>query len=154
MDVKGILTGHELFTLLTPEEVVRLSNVSSEKRFRKGEVIYRKDTLTSHFFVVLSGDVRLALPGAAEGTGFSLGKLAKGELFGLSPVLGFERYTATASAETDVVLLAIEVEPFQALLRANPVAGSAFHGAMVRAYYARYLRLLKALQGIVENLGA
>ena len=153
MDIQSALTGHELFSLLSPEEVARLSNASSEKHFKKGETIYRKATLTSHFFVVLKGEVRMNLPGTGEGTGFRLGKRGPGELFGLSPVLGFERYTVTATAENDVVLLAIEVEPFLDVLRRNPVAGSGFHGAMVRAYYSRYLRLVKALQGIVENLG-
>jgi signal-transduction protein with cAMP-binding, CBS, and nucleotidyltransferase domain len=152
MDFKSVLTGHELFALLSPEEVTRVSNLSSEKRFRKEEIIYRKDTPTSHFFVVLEGEVRLRLPGTKDRLSYSVSKLHKGELFGLSPMLGFERYTVTAAAENEVTLLAIEAQPFLALLKTNPLVESAFRGAFLRAYYARYLSLLGTLQGVATQL--
>jgi len=152
MDIKAVLTGHDLFALLSPEEVTWVSGLSSEKRFRKGEIIYRKDTPTSHFFVVLEGEVKLRLPGTRDRLDFAVSKLRKGELFGLSPVLGFERYTVTAVAESDTTLLAIEAQPFLAGLKADPVVSSAFLAAVLRTYYARYLNLLKTLQGVATQL--
>jgi hypothetical protein len=38
------------------------------------------------------------------------------------------------------------------MLKADPVASSAVHGVVVRAYYARYLKLLQALQAIAAQL--
>ncbi len=73
-------------------------------------------------------------------------------MFGLSPVLGFPRYTVTAQADNRVTLLAIEARPFLALVQANPLAWSGLVSSVAGSYYARYLGLLQTLQGIVSQL--
>ncbi|MFO7632382.1 MAG: hypothetical protein R6W76_07580, partial [Caldilinea sp.] len=72
--------------------------------------------------------------------------------FGLSPMLGFDRYTVTAQAETEILLLTIEARPFLELLKANPVAESNIIGAVASSYYSRYLSTMGMLQGIVGQL--
>jgi CRP-like cAMP-binding protein len=146
------LTSHEVFKLLGHEEVNRIAEFSSEKRFDTGEIIYRKDTPASHFFIILEGTVLLQLPGSPRSDSLGITRLGKGEMIGVSPVLGFDRYTVRAVAETKATLLAVEVKPFLAVLEKNPTAKMAVVSAVARAFYARYLGLVATLQGIVGQL--
>lgn len=152
MDIKVALNSHELFKFFSREEVDRLSSLASEKRFSPGEVIYRKDTPTSHFFLVLEGRAALFLPGSRQRLGYTVSHVGQGEMFGLSPLLGFERYTVTAQAETPVTLLAIEAKPCLKLMKANPTAYNGVLASVAHAYYGRYLTVMQTLQGIASQL--
>jgi CRP-like cAMP-binding protein len=146
------LSGHEVFSSLSREEVSRVSEFSSEKRFEPTEIIYRKDTPATHFFLVLEGTVLLQLPGTTPRGIFSVVRVKQGEAIGLAPVLGYERYTVRAIAESQATLLAVEVKPFLAILQANAIARSSVIATVARSYYTRYMGLVGILQGIAGQL--
>jgi CRP-like cAMP-binding protein len=150
--IADILTGHEIFKLLSPKEIDRVSQLTSEKRFKADEIVYRRAVPTGHFFIILEGTVALVLPGDQGRSEVTVARASKGELIGISPILGHDRYSVRAVAKTDATLLAIEAKPFLALLKDNPVALNGVHAAVARTFYARYLNLVTKLQGVVTQL--
>ena len=153
MNLTQVLTGHEIFRLLTPSEVDRISQLTKELRFKAGDVIYRRATPATHFFIVLEGTVNLLLPGGEQGHHeIKVTSARQGQLLGIAPFLGHERYTVRAVSETDVTLLAIEAKPFMEILQRNLPAFNFVLGSVARTYYARYMGLLGKVQGAVTQL--
>jgi CRP-like cAMP-binding protein len=152
MSVSNMLKGHDLFRSLTPKEMERVSSVSSPKSFRKGEAVHQDDGFATHIFVLLEGEVQLRLPSHPGDAGVPVGKATAGEIFGIAPLLGAQRYTATATCLTSCEVLAIEAAPLKDVLDRNPQAALAMTAAVARSYYSRYLNLLKRLHGVVGQL--
>ncbi len=151
MSVARMLKGHEVFQSLTVEEVDRVSKFSSTKSFQAGEFIFRHEGVASHVFLLLEGRVRLLLP-AEGGIEIVVGRAEPGDLFGLSPFLGSTRYTASGLCVEPTTVLAIEAAPFNALLKANAHVGMAVMGAVARAYFSRYVEMMRRLQGVVGQM--
>ena len=153
MHLPEALTGHEVFKLFTPPEVDQISRLTSEMRFKAGEVIYRRASPADHFFIVFEGTVDLMLPGGEQGHHeIKITRVNKGQLLGIAPFLGHERYTVRAVAATDVTLLAFESKSFMAILERNLAALNSVNAAVARTYYARYMGLLGKVQGAVTQL--
>ena len=152
MSVSELVRGHDLFQTLSPQEVERVSRFSAVKPFAKGEVVHHKDRPASHLFVLLDGQVRLHLPVANGELSLVVGRIGKGELFGIAPLLGAERYTTTARCAESCEVLAIEATPFMALLKDNPYASQELVTRVARAYFARYEALLGRFQAVIDQL--
>ena len=142
MNISQMLHGHDLFRSLPHEEVEGLSAHCSVKSFGKDELVYKDGGAASHVFVLLSGEVQLRLKATSGENGIVVVKVSRGEFFGIAPMLGEERYTATAKCLSPVEVLAVEARPLREVLRRNPVAGHAVMTAVARAYYTRYMELL------------
>ncbi|NQU04760.1 MAG: cyclic nucleotide-binding domain-containing protein [Calditrichaeota bacterium] len=152
MIIDQVLRGHELFATLTVDEIHKLSKFSSEKKFKSGELIFQYKHACHHLFMLTEGEVYLQLPARPKEFSFAVSRIEKGELFGLSPLLKGERYTATAKCYEDSKVLSIEAEPFRELLKSNSPVGLEFINQLARIYYARYLNTLKKLQDIVSQV--
>ena len=142
MNISQMLRGHDLFRSLPQEEVESITSFSAVKSLGKDEVVYRDQGSASHVFFLLSGEVQLRLAATSGETGVVVVKVSRGEVFGIAPLLGEERYTATAKCMTPVEALAVEAKPLREALKRNPVAGQAVMTAVARAYYTRYMELL------------
>ena len=152
MGASDSLTGNDVFKLLGDEELAKINKFSSEKKFKAGDVIYRRATPSSHFFLVLEGSVLLVLPEELGRHEITISRVEKGEMVGMSQFLGHNRYTVRAVAEVDTVLKVIEAKPFLEILKSNPMVLNEVRAAVARTYYARYLGLLSKLQGVVSQL--
>ncbi|MDP8240797.1 MAG: cyclic nucleotide-binding domain-containing protein [Candidatus Hatepunaea meridiana] len=147
-----ILKGHELFATMTVDEIHELSKFTSEKEFKAGETIFEYMQVCAHFYMLNEGVVYLQLPAQPSEFSFAISKIAKGELFGLSPLLNATRYTATAKCYEATKVLSIEAKPFRELLQSNCPVGLTIINQVASIYYARYLNILKKLQDIVSQV--
>ncbi len=152
MSVQGVLKGHDVFRSLGVDEIASIGEFSSVKPFRIGEYVFRHRGAGSHVFVLLEGKVDLVLPSERQGLGIVVSELVKGEMFGLSQLLGIERHTTSATCRSDSDLLAIESAPLRELLRANHHAGHEVMNRVAQVCFARYMSVLHNLQDVVEQI--
>src|SRR5438552_175652 len=106
-----------LFAKLSDPELAGLAERMRQKAFKRGDTIFRKDDPGQHFYVVLDGAVKIALPGEFGG------ELA---LFDNSP----RSATATALEDTRCALLA--GDDFVAFVEANPAATKVVFEALAK----------------------
>ncbi len=152
MNVATVLKGHELLKHLSVEEVDKISTFAERKRYGKGEILFRHGEKASYVFVLLSGSVLLHLPAKPEEFQIAIAKIEQGELFGLSPLLGSETYTAEADCTEDTEVLAIDAQKFRSLLHGDCLAGFCVMSEVAQAYFNRYIQLLGRLQGVVSEI--
>jgi CRP-like cAMP-binding protein len=147
-----ILKGHDLFKSLNVDERQALSEISSVKEFKKGEIIFKYKQAVSHFYILMSGEVYLQLPADHPEFNLPVSKVEKGELFGLSPLLKSPRYTLTAQCFKATKALAVEAKPFREMLRSDSNAGLDILNQVAHIYFMRYLDLIKRLHSVVGQV--
>ncbi len=109
-----------LFIGLDQPALERLSVGARTRRFRRGEVIYHAGDPGDSLFVIVSGEVKLALP-SETGEEAILSIRRDGEVFGMHPLLDGEPRLGTASAlaATDAIL--VHQEQLRELIDTQPV---------------------------------
>ena len=154
MSVTKMLKGHELFQSLSFEEVGVISTFSGIKDFDKDETIFESGGIGSHFFVVQEGCVNLRLPAESHEASLVVGRMEKGDIFGLAPLLGAGRHTTTAQCSGPSRVLSIEAAPLRALLERNSLVGLRVMSAAAEAYFTRYVETLRRVQKVVNEIAA
>ncbi len=154
MNAPRMLKGHELFQSLSFEEVDGISSFSGFKELQKGEHVFQSGSAGSHFFVLLEGRVNLRLPADAHEASLVVGRVEKGDIFGLAPLIGTGRHTTTAQCVEPGKVLAIEADPLRALLERNSPVGLQVMSVAAQAYFSRYIETLKRLQKVVNEIAA
>jgi CRP-like cAMP-binding protein len=152
MTVDTVLKGHDLFRSLTVDETHSIGSFSSVKRFEKDEAVFQRNDPAGHVFMLMAGSVGLHLPASMADVSFVVSKIEKGELFGLSPLLDSQRYTASARCLEKTELLSIEAAPFRELLRSNQPVGFNIMNRVAHIYFSRYMSVLENLQGVVGQI--
>jgi CRP-like cAMP-binding protein len=152
MSVANILQGHELLKNLTMEEVERINKFSERKQFKKNEAIFHHEADAAQSYILLQGRVLLQLPAQPDEFGIVIARIEEGELFGLSPLLGSQKYTAEALCTEDTEVLAIDAAQLRGLLQADCLAGFYIMNEVAQTYFNRYVELLGRLQGIVTQI--
>ena len=152
MGVKSILKGHELFLNLNVEEVDAISDFSERRGYDKGDTIFPQGQKAEKVYILLEGEVYLRLPASPEEFRIVISKLGKDDLFGLSPLLGSERYTVEAQCSEDTEVLAIDAVKFRKLLEASTTSGLYIMSEVAKVYFERYAELMKRLQSIVLQI--
>ena len=103
----------DLFRLCKAEHVLRISALAVERRLEAGEKLYERGDPADALYCVVRGTVRLE---DSEGKVESAGPL---RTFGVEEILSGRLRSATATAETESLLLAINSEDFFDLLSNN-----------------------------------
>ena len=152
MSAEKILRGHDLFRSLGLEKTFEIKGYSSVKKYQAGEIIFGLNDYANHVYMLMNGSVDLQLPSQHHNYSLSITKIEKGELFGLSPLLGSERYTASAQCMEDSELLLIEAKPFQDVLNDNCIIGMSIMRKVAHIYFNRYMNVLKNLQEIAGQI--
>jgi len=101
---------------------------------------------------VLEGRVSLKLPAEDEESTLLVGRMENGDIMGLSPLLGIERYTTHAQCATDSTILRVEAAPFTELLAQNAPVCSQVMNVIARVYFSRYVDTLKRFQNILNDI--
>ena len=154
MGVTRMLKGHELFRSLSFEQVEKISSFSGLKEFHKDENVFKSGVLGSHIFVLQEGRVNLRLPADAHEASLVVGRIEKGDIFGLSPLLGTGRHTTTAKCAGHCKVLAIPVGPLRELLEQNSLVGLHIMTVAAQAYFTRYIETLNRVQKVINEIGA
>ncbi|MBN2318812.1 MAG: cyclic nucleotide-binding domain-containing protein [Acidobacteria bacterium] len=139
------LEKHEVFGLLSPDEIKRLSADSGAMVLKQGERIYSEGVPASHIFILIRGRVELKLP-TPGGPGLLIDDLLPGNIFGPCCLLGADRYLLNAECVEDSEVLKIEAKALRKILDDNPVVGYAMQRTVSRIYFNRYLKTMETLQ--------
>ncbi|MGD0459483.1 MAG: cyclic nucleotide-binding domain-containing protein [Terriglobia bacterium] len=142
------LQHHELFGLLTPKEVGRLSDASGVAKLGKGERVYAEGIPASHLFVLLKGRVELRRP-AKGGVSFLVDDVVEGGVFGVSSLTGGERYLLNAQCVEDSEVLKVESQTLRRILDENPVVGYAVQRRISQIFFKRYVDAMERLRSVV-----
>ena len=152
MSIATMLRGHDVFGALSVEDVARISNFSAVKNFEKGETVFHFGRPGTHVFLLLEGRVHLRLPSDSPELSIAVGRVDKGEIFGLSPLLGSREYTTSGHCQETSSVLAIEARELRHLLQDDRTAGYHIMNMVARVYFNRYLRVLENMQRVVSDL--
>ena len=152
MSIDTMLKGHELFASLNVDEMNQLSSFSFVKEFKANDTIFEYNQPSSHFYMLMEGLVYLQLPANPPEFNFTISKVKKGELFGISPLLKSQRYTSTAQCYKDTKVLSVEAKPFNEMLQVNCRAGMNIINRVAHIYFTRYVDVIKRLQDMVNQV--
>ena len=120
-----------LFAKLSDTELAGLAERMRQKAFKRGDTIFRKDDAGQHFYLVLEGAVKIALPGEF-GQEALVALLRGGEFFGELALFDHSPRSATATAldETRCALLA--GDDFLSFVEAHPAATKVVFEALAK----------------------
>lgn len=109
----------EIFKHLTPVQRQRLTIVTREKKYAKGETIFREGEPAESLFIVKTGRVHL-MNFLDSGQATTTCVLAPGESFCCLPALDQQPYPADAVAAVDSVVVRIPTKTFHEFMQQNP----------------------------------
>jgi len=109
----------QLFKRLSPTERQRLAAVSREKRYAKGETVFRAGEPAEVVCIVKEGRVHL-MKFLEGGQASTTCVMAPGETFCCLPALDRKPYPVDAIAAADSVVVRIPTSAFHELLQRNP----------------------------------
>ncbi len=75
-----------------------------------------------------------------------------GSIFGISSLMGAERYLLNAECTEDSEVLKIENKVLNQILDENPVAGYALQRRVSQIVFKRYLNSMERLQSIIQAI--
>src|SRR5947199_9727709 len=120
-----------LFARLPEGELAELGERVRTKTFRRGEMIFRKDDPGAHFYVVLEGAVKIALPGEF-GQEALVALLRGGEFLGELALFDHGPRSAAATALEDTRCALLAGEDFLSFVEAHPAATKVVFEALAK----------------------
>jgi MFS family permease len=139
----GLLFEIPMFAALEQPVVERLSRLSVREEVRAGQAVITEGEPGNRFYVIESGTVAISKDGV------EVNRLGPGGYFGETALLRDVPRTATVRAVTDVVLYALDREPFLEAVTGSPLsAGEAERVIDLRASNA------EPRSGVETNLSA
>lgn len=112
-----------LFQAMLPEELDAILGFATERRCRRGQMIFQKGDTGSSMMAVLSGRVRISAVNA-DGKEITLNVINPRQMFGEIALLDGEPRSAAASAIEDTSLLVVERRHFLPFLASNQTLAS------------------------------
>jgi CRP/FNR family transcriptional regulator, cyclic AMP receptor protein len=107
-----------LFEAMQPAEMDGILNFASERRVRRGQMIFQRGDSGSALMAVLHGRVRISSV-SGDGKEVTLNVISPGEIFGEIALLDGQPRSADATAIEDTLLLVVERRHFLPFLRQN-----------------------------------
>jgi len=117
---KELLTQFEIFQTLSPEDLDEAMRAAHVRRIAKGATPFSTSSPCMGFSMLLAGSIRVVKLGG-NGREVELYRLQPGGscLISSSCMLGKANYSATAIAQTDLLMLTIQPSTFKQLLARN-----------------------------------
>jgi len=145
------LARHELFELLTPKEMERVSNASGMVRLEAGQRVCLEGAPATHLFILLKGRVELRKP-TEVGLSLLIDDLIGGDIIGISSITGTGRYVLDAECVEESEVLRVEAATLRAILEENPVVGCAIQQRISEIFFRRYIETMERLQRVVQAM--
>ncbi len=117
-DPLKMLAGVPIFEELSARELKSIANASKQVTHRQGAVLAREGDSGVGFFLILEGDVSVAVGGK------SVRKMGPGDFFGEISLLDGGPRTASCIAQTEVTTLGLTPWTFKRLIEQNPSIAS------------------------------
>jgi CRP-like cAMP-binding protein len=145
------LDKNEVFQFLGPDQIRAISDAAEVVEVRAGDIIYHQGRPADHFFVVLSGQVSLRLPGRS-GVSIQIDELSEGAVFGSCVCFQLANYSLNAQCTGDATLLKIDSKTLKEMMDDDLLMGYTIQTQISRIYFKRYIDSMKKLQSMVMNL--
>jgi CRP-like cAMP-binding protein len=145
------LEKHELFRLLSPKDMGRLSNASGLVKLKEGDTVCSEGIPASHLFILIKGRVELRRA-TRGGPSFLVDDLIEGSIFGVSALTGTDRYLLNAECVEDSEVLKIEGKVLRQILDENPVVGYATQRRISQIFFKRYVDAMERLETVVRAI--
>ena len=142
------LKGHELFSSLSMEGVHKISQVSEEKEFKAGDIIFHQNQEAKNLYILLEGLVALRFPSPEEAFSVSVIRIEKNDLIGAGALLGSTNYISQAYCVKDSKVLSINAGKLRQILEEDKVGSFEVILRIARAYFERYIGLMNKMQSI------
>ena len=109
MEKVDVLQKSKLFESLLPDELEMLSDLSQQKNYDAGEIVFKEGAVGDSLYVIEEGEVEVLRKGA-DGTNQLLATLKEPEFFGEMSLIDKEYRSATVRAKTDLRMLYLSNE--------------------------------------------
>ena len=146
------LKKQNIFQLLRPEQVNRLSEASKVVKFKAGEMIYHRGAGADHFYIVLEGQVSLRLPAKEGRLSVLIDELTEGDMFGGCVSTALDTYLLNAQCMAESEILMIGISALRAIMDEDPRIGYVIQSGISKIYFRRYVEVMEKLQAIVMNI--
>ncbi len=118
-----------LFSSLTPSQIRILEKYVRLAEYKKGDLVYRQGEEGAAFYVIASGRIQLFQKDSFGGEK-NLATLYRGEHFGEISLLTEKKHSLSARAKNDALILTVDKDKFQELLRLLPSLSLQFSRTM------------------------
>ncbi len=136
-ELLGLLREHYLFSALDDLQFARVAAQAELVGLDAGQLLFQRGAPARHFFVVLDGEIKLALQSRA-GEEKVVERLGRGQSFAEALMfVDAPRYPLAAVALEPSRVVAIEATDFLAMLRASPDTCLALLADLSRRLHAR-----------------
>lgn len=137
VDVPALLGRLPMFSMLSPQQLAPIATGARERRLAKGETLFQKGDPARGFYVVVFGQMKLAIP-SAQGNEKVLEIISPRQSFGEAVMFMDKPYPVFAEALADSLLLHIGQETVFKLLGED----SSFSRAMLAGLSMRLHSLI------------
>jgi len=117
MEKLAVLETSPLFVSLHPEELDMLAELSQERRYGDGEVIFNEGDVGDSLFVIVKGEIEVLRKAGDTGQQKSIAVLREGEFFGEMSLIDKEYRSATCRTRGDTQLLRLTNENLHSFAR-------------------------------------
>lgn len=124
--------------------ITKFMKIAKEETCTPGHVLYKAGDRAIHFYILMKGRVKLSI-GEEGHTVYTVDQ--QGEVFGLSGLIGHEKYTALAECRETATLLRIKVKEIVKLLQDNAPSGLIFYRNLSGSLGNRLLQTYKLITG-------
>ena len=145
------LKKQEVFKYFRPEQVDAISNAAEVVKFSSGDTVYYRGARSAYFYIVLSGQVALRLPGK-EGVSVLIDELGEGAMFGSCVSFAIDAYALNAQCTKETEVLKISAGVLKELMDEDPRMGYAIQSRISEIYFQRYIETMQKLQAIVMHI--
>ena len=146
-----VLTSKDVFAFFRPDQMDKLSSAAESYLLSAGEMVYSRGEPAEHFYVLVSGEVALRLPGKG-GLSILIDRFGKGAMFGRCVPVAIEAYALNAQCVENSEILRIRASVLKELMEDDMMMGYAVQSMISEIYFKRYLETMKKLQAIVMQI--
>jgi CRP-like cAMP-binding protein len=137
----------DLLRGLGKEFVKSVMALAHKEDHKRGFSLFREGDRATHFFILLKGRVNITI-GETGHTVYTIDH--PGEAFGLSSLIGRERYTASAECKEPTRLLRFSAKELEKLIQADPLNSLAFFRRLTGLLGTRLLQTYKMISGTAQ----
>ena len=141
--VADYLAFSPVFAPLSPAERLDLASRMRPRHFAKNEIVFHQDDPAAHVFLIASGTVKISIEDES-GQEVVIALTRGGEVFGELALFDEGQRSATVTALTDTVVLALASRDFNDVIQRNPAA--------MRQLLALLARRIRHSTGHIEDL--
>ena len=145
----------ELFTALNDQELLKIATIACDHTYDAGAVICAERDLAEQLFILKEGRVQLRFrlrPGLGPGGEVTIDEVEPGRIFGWSSLVKQRRFTASATALEQVVLIAIQGDDLSTLFDEDTHIGFVVMKQLAEVIASRLHHTRELCETAVEGL--